>query len=174
MKAPLPRTSAEITEIYRRNADTVYRVCYMFLKNAPDTEDAVQSVFVKLIQSGPRFADHQHEKAWLIVTAQNHCKNTLKYWWRRRRVSLEQIPEAAAVMELPSRELLESLLALPDKYKVALYLFYYEGYSSKEIALYLGLKDSTVRTHLSNGRKRLKFKLTGGGCDKTGAVEQQL
>ncbi|MEK5254047.1 sigma-70 family RNA polymerase sigma factor [Paenibacillus sp. FSL F4-0125] len=172
MKEPLPRTNEEITGIYQRHFETIYRVSYMFLKNVSDTEDAVQSVFMKLIQSAPAFANDEHEKAWLIVTAQNHCKNILKYWWKRKRSSLEQVSESSALLEQTSDETLESLLALPNKYKIVLYLFYYEGYSSKEIALLLGLKDSTLRSQLRNGRKRLRLNLIGGQCHEDRTIEQ--
>lgn len=172
MKVPIRRTNEEITEIYRRHVDTVYRVCYMFLKNVPDTEDAVQSVFLKLIRSGPRFADGEHEKAWLIVTAQNHCKNALKYWWKRKRSDFSRISEGFFVQKPPTGEVLEMLLALPDKYKIVLYLFYYEGYSSKEISSLIGIKDSTVRARLRIGRKHLQFKLTGGHSHEDRAIER--
>ncbi|MFF2480974.1 RNA polymerase sigma factor [Paenibacillus sp. NPDC058071] len=125
MKVPIRRTNDEITEMYRRHMETVFRVCYMFLKNVPDTEDAVQSVFLKLIRSGPTFADEEHEKAWLIVTAQNHCKNALKYWWKRNRSAFSRISERIFEQKPPTGEVLEQLLALPEKYKMVLYLFYY-------------------------------------------------
>ncbi|CAG7643858.1 RNA polymerase sigma factor [Paenibacillus allorhizosphaerae] len=172
MKVPLQRTNEEIADIYRRQVDTVYRVCYMFLKNVPDTEDAVQSVFLKLIRSGPRFKDGEHEKAWLIVTAQNHCKNALKYWWKRKRAAFSRIFEGFYVQKPPSGEILELLLALPDKYKIVLYLFYYEGYSSKEISSLIGIKDSTVRARLRIGRNHLQINLTGGHTYEDSAVEK--
>lgn len=171
MKVPIRRTNEEITEIYCRHIDTVYRVCYMFLKNGPDTEDAVQSVFLKLIRSGPEFADVEHEKAWLIVTSQNHCKNALKYWWKRKRSAWSRISEAFFVQKPPSREVLEMLLALPDKYKTVLYLFYYEGYSSKEISRLIGIKDTTVRARLRIGRQHLQLNLSGGQPHEGRAIE---
>ncbi|XID91461.1 RNA polymerase sigma factor [Paenibacillaceae bacterium WGS1546] len=172
MKVSIRRTNEEMTEIYRRHIDTVYRVCRMFLKNVPDTEDAVQSVFLKLIRSGPKFTDVEHEKAWLIVTAQNHCKNALKYWWTRKRSVGSRISEGFLVQKPPSGEVLEMLLALPEKYKIVLYLFYYEGYSSKEISNLLGIKDSTVRARLRNGRKHLQLNLTGGHRHEGRAIER--
>lgn len=171
MKGTVQRTKDETTAVYRRHVDMVYRVCYMFLKNAPDTEDAVQSVFLKLIQSGPSFADQEHEKAWFIVTAQNLCKNTLKYWWRRKRSPYSGIAEQANAEKAPSGEILDMLLALPDKYKVTLYLFYYEGYSSREIAKLTSTKESTVRARLRNGRSLLERNLTGGDPHEENASE---
>jgi len=171
MKVPIQRTNEEITKIYNSHVDTVYRVCYMFLKNVPDTEDAVQSVFLKLIRSGPNFADAEHEKAWLIITAQNHCKNALKYWWKRKRAAFSRISEGFFVQKSPSGDVLEMLLALPDKYKIVLYLFYYEGYSSKEISNLIGIKDGTVRARLRTGRKQLQLNFTGGLPHEDRAIE---
>lgn len=80
--------------------------------------------------------------------------------------------EAPIVQKLPSEEVLEMLLALPDKYKIILYLFYYEGYSSKEIVNLIGIKDGTVRARLSSGRKQLQLNLTGGHSNENTTVER--
>ena len=74
----LQLTGKEITEIYNRQVDTVYRICYSFMKNISDTEDMVQETFLRLIRTGVLFQSEEHEKAWLIVTASNLCKDTLK------------------------------------------------------------------------------------------------
>ncbi|GGA04985.1 hypothetical protein GCM10008018_58650 [Paenibacillus marchantiophytorum] len=71
----LLRTDKELAELYQRHVDQVYRLCYIYLKNPVDAEDAVQSVFLKLIKSRMVFNDHEHEKAWLIVTTRNYCKD---------------------------------------------------------------------------------------------------
>lgn len=77
MKSSL-RTDEEIEKIYNRHVDTVYRVCFSFMKNEADTEDLVQETFLKLIMSGKSFTSQEHEKAWLIVAASNACKDALK------------------------------------------------------------------------------------------------
>ena len=74
----LLRTEKEIIQIYNRHVDTVYRVCYSFMKNRPETEDMVQETFLRLLSSQKSFENERHEKAWLIVTASNVCKDTLK------------------------------------------------------------------------------------------------
>lgn len=161
----LLRTDKELTDLYERHVATVYRLCYTLLRSVPDAEDAVQSVFVKLMESGLRFENPAHERAWLITTAKNHCLDQLRHWWRRKRVDLESVPEAAEPDRAEGRELLEKLLALPAKYKLVLYLFYYEGYSSAEIAQLLGTNDNTVRTRLRTGRRKLKISLEGEQYD---------
>ena len=83
------RSQEEVDSLYRRHVDMVYQICLVLMKNVPDTEDAVQTVFRKVIEYDKPFRDHEHERAWLIVTARNECENQLKPWWRTRRESEE-------------------------------------------------------------------------------------
>ena len=76
----LLRTDEEIMGIYNRHVDTVYRVCFSYMKNKSETEDMVQETFLRLITSKKTFDNERHEKAWLIVTASNLCKDSLKKW----------------------------------------------------------------------------------------------
>lgn len=156
----LLRTDKEITEIYNRHVNTVYRVCYSFMKNTADTEDMVQESFLRLLSSGVGFVSEEHEKAWLIVTASNLCKDTLKKWWRRT----EDIDDPAlGLQQSPFEvdEVLDAILKLPADQKCAVYMYYYEGYSTAEIASYLHCPRATVRSRLSRARKTLKHKLGG-------------
>jgi len=149
----------EIRAIYARQVDTVYRVCYTYMGNATDTEDAVQDVFLKLIRSGQRFNDQEHEKAWLIRVAANHCKDLLKAA-SRKNSPLDAAPEPVApVEELDTT--LEVVNSLEPKYREVIYLYYYEGYSSAEIARMLGQPASTVRNNLHDARLILRSKLGG-------------
>ncbi|PWW02432.1 RNA polymerase sigma-70 factor (ECF subfamily) [Paenibacillus cellulosilyticus] len=150
----------EWEEIYRRYVNTVYRLCFMYLRNVEDTEDAVQSIFFKLISREKSFSDYEHVKSWLIVATRNHCKDILKSWWRSRRVRLETLPELKfRVAVETTSNVLDNLLLLPEKYKTVLYLYYYEDFNVREIATMLGRKESTIQTHLATGRKRLKLNL---------------
>lgn len=157
----LLRTSKEFEELYQQNVDMVYRLCYMYLKNSADTEDAVQSVFFKFLKQGKDFNDEEHKKAWLIVTAKNYCKDMLKSWWKSRRVDIDSLPEIPYWNKEEADDVLVKLLSLPPKYKTVLYLYYYEGYSVKEISQMLSRNESTIRTQLSKGRERLKVDLGG-------------
>jgi RNA polymerase sigma-70 factor (ECF subfamily) len=158
----LSRTDKEFTELYQRHVDMVYRLCYMYLKNPADAEDAVSTVFLKLLKFPKDFQDHEHEKAWLICTARNTCKDTLKYWWRARRVDLDDSPEVPTWDNHDQAgNVLSALLSLPEKYKTVMYLYYYEGYSIKEISDMLERKESTLQTQLAKGRQLLKTDLEG-------------
>lgn len=158
----LVRTNKEITEVYERNVDTVYRVCFLFFHgNRADTEDAVQTTFLRLAQEPKPFRDAEHEKAWLIVTAGNICRDMLSSGWRRRVVMDEQLIErSTAPFEMD--ETLQSVMALPDNDKTAIYLFYYEGYSAKEIAGYMGKSVASVWGYLHSGRSLLRTMLKEG------------
>lgn len=153
----LPYTNEEITNIYHRNIDTVYRVSLMFLKDVSDAEDAVQDIFIKLIRGKYRFETDEHEKAWLIVATQNHCKNILKNWWRKKRTDINKIPQPSYMENFTVDNIWQEVVKLPNKYKIVIYLYYYEGYATKEISDILGVKDSTIRSRLSRARKRLKI-----------------
>lgn len=154
-------------DIYKRNVEMIYRICFMYLKNSADTEDAVQSIFLKLWMSNTSFADPEHEKAWLIVTTRNYSKDLLKSWWRTRKVELTRLPEAVWRDNdgNRSREVLDQLLLLPEKYKIVLYLYYFEEYSVREIANMLTRKESTIQSQLAKGRTLMKLSL-GGHYDK--------
>lgn len=143
----------DIIKIYTKYVDMVYRICFMYMKNKADAEDATQNTFIKLIQKKPEFENEEHEKAWLIVTATNLCKNYFKHWWRKNiDISLLEEPKE----EILEDRTLKILLKLPKKWKKILYLYYYEGYKTEEIARMLHIKPATIRSQLQRGRMILK------------------
>lgn len=150
----------DIAALFRRHSKTVYRLSYSYLGNAADAEDATQNVFMKLLDKPRRFNDDEHEKAWLIVCAQNHCRDVLKSAHRKRTAELtDDLPDSHA--SAGEDETLAAVLALPAKYKTCVYLHYYEGYRTAEIALITGTPPSTVRSHLSEARALLRTMLGG-------------
>lgn len=150
------QTGNRIEAIYERQYQTVYRVCYAYMKNRMDTEDAVQETFFRLIRRQPVFASAEHEKAWLIRTASNICKDACK---RRRHDALDDHPELESTETVGTGDLMQAVLSLPDKYKTVIYLYYYEGYNSTEIAEMLRKPKSTVRNCLRDARRILKERL---------------
>lgn len=155
----LQKEKTKFVEVYNRQVDTVYRVCYSFMKNRADTEDMVQETFLRLLSAKKKFENDRHEKAWLIVTASNLCKDTLRKWWRKH----ESIDDFLDIAEEPKQEdsVLEMILSLPDDYKDAVYLYYYEGYTTADIAHYLGCPESTVRSRLMRARNKLQTMMGG-------------
>ena len=150
----------EFIEVYSRQVDTVYRVCYSFMKNKADTEDLVQETFLKLLSTKKEFENERHERAWLIVTASNLCKDSLKKWWRKH----ENIDDFLDIAAQPRQEdgILEIILQLPNDYKDAVYMYYYEGYTTVEIARHLRCPEATVRSRLSRARSKLQSMMGGG------------
>lgn len=147
-------SSESIRELYERNFDTLYRVCYMYMKNIQDTEDAVHNAFLKAIETRKQFESENHEKAWLIRVASNICKNMLMAACRKNEPLNDNIPDSNISNE--AKELLSELSKLPDKLKIPVYLFYYDGYSSEEIGQMLHISSSAVRTRLQKAREQLR------------------
>jgi len=155
-------TTEEVASLYRRHAGIVYQISLMLLKNAADAEDAVQTVFCRAMERKEPFAGPDHERAWLIVTARNECKNQLRRWWRTKRAGAEALD--SLTWEQPEDGTLwELILTLPEHEKMALYLHYYQGYSAGETAELMGKNPSTVRTWLLRARRKLKDLLEEDG-----------
>lgn len=143
-------------------ADTVRRICMVHLKNYADTEDIFQTVFLKYVLRSGAFENEEHERAWIIRVTVNACRDLLKSFFRSRTVPLDQLVEKPGDIPEEHSEILEAVLALPEKYKDAVYLHYYEGYTAEEIGKILGKKTNTVYTLLTRARGILKKELEGG------------
>lgn len=156
----------EIEAIYRRQFKLVYQICLVLMKNVSDAEDAAQTVFRRVMERGEPFRDPEHERAWLIVTARNECRDQLKHWWRRCREDASALD--ALVCEEPRDGLVwEQVAALPEKHRLVLFLHYYQGYATDEIAGLLRENPSTVRSRLVQARKKLKLRLEAEGYGTT-------
>ena len=149
------RSTQEVEAIYRRHIKMVYQICLMLMKNVPDAEAAAQTVFRKVMEHPEPFRDPEHEKAWLIVTARNECRNQLKHWWRTRRESEETL-EKLTWEQPEDGELWDAVLTLPRHQRMTLYLCCYQGYTAREAAEIMGKNPSTVRTWLAQARKKLR------------------
>lgn len=159
------RSDQEMGRVIERYADTVRRLCMVHLKSYADTEDIFQNVFLKYALCETMFETAAHEKAWLIRVTINECKDLLRSFFRSRTVPIDELPELSADAGEDHREVLEAVLALPVKYREAVYLHYYEGYTAPEIAKLLGKNVNTVYTMLTRAREMLKSALGGEGCD---------
>ena len=151
---------AEAERLVYTYSDLILRLSYTYLKSTHDAEDICQTVFLKLLTSGQTFASPAHEKAWIIRTTANACKDALRSTFRRRTVALEAAASTAAPAA-PDSAVLEAVMALPENYREAVYLHYFEGYSVREIAGLLGRSEAAVTAHLSRGRHKLRTTLGG-------------
>jgi RNA polymerase sigma-70 factor (ECF subfamily) len=139
-----------------KHENRLYRTALAITRNISDAEDVVQEVFLRVYEKAPEFESEEHAKAWLIRVAINLCNSRLRSPWRKRT---EPLLDSYPATEPEQHELLEQILALPPKYRTVIHLFYYEGYSIKDISGLTGQKESTVRSHLTRARQKLKSVL---------------
>lgn len=144
-------------EILDTYGNSILRYAYSYLRNMSDAEDVLQDTLVQFLKAMPVFENPQHEKAWLLRVAGNLSKNRLAY------NSLRRTDELSEQLAADSREDLsfvwDAVGLLPEHYREVVHLFYYEGYSTKQIARMLQKKEATVRSDLRRGREKLKAVL---------------
>lgn len=148
--------AGRLSELFTLYGDDVYRFAYSFTHHAADAEDVCQSVFCRLAE-GRTELEPGKEKAWLLACTANACKNRFRFLKRWASLPLEA---AADIPDGNSREVLEAVLSLPEKYRAPMHLYYYEGYSQGEIADILGLRLTAVQTRMQRARAMLKEVLS--------------
>lgn len=153
------REKEEKREIVEKYFDMIYKLALSQTKNREHAEDVVQEVFLKYLKCEKDFESDEHIKAWLIRVAINCSRNVFSNSWTKKTVPLSE--EIVFNTEEKS-DVYYAALELPPKYKAVIHLFYYEDLSVAQIAKYLGLKESTVKSQLSRGREMLREKLKGG------------
>lgn len=139
--------------------DSILRLAYSYLHNTSDSEDILQDTLIRYLKTAPVFETAAHEKAWLLRVAANLSKNRIAY---NRLRSADELDEKLAAEEREDLSFVwEAVKALPDRQREAVHLFYYEGYTTAQIAEILERKESTVRSDLRRGRTKLKDILKG-------------
>lgn len=142
----------DVIALFHRYKDPVYRLALSFTGSAADAEDVTQTVFLKYLETQPEL-EVGKEKAWLLQVTANQCRDL---WRRLRRRATVPLDEAQAVRKLKPTD------------RAVIYLFYYEGYSTGEIAGMLRVSQSTVTSRLHRARKKLKEQLEQEGYHETG------
>ena len=153
-------TQEEFARAARTYGDTVYRVAYHALGSPQDAEDVTQTVLLKLFECKKNFESDEHMKHWILRVAVNESRRVLRSAWRRTSVPLEEWHDTAAPEDPEKAEVLEAVMALEPKYRLAVYLYYYEGLSVAETAAAMRANVSTVQTWLLRARARLRKELT--------------
>ena len=144
-------------QVYRTYGPSLYRFCLLQMKDPADAEDVLQEVFCKRLYRAPEFPSPEQERRWLFRVAANCAGDLFRSAWRRRSRPLEEAEHVAAPGEdEEAGEVLRAVLSLPEHYRAAIHLFYYEGYSTAQIANILGKNEITVRSWLRRGRGKLK------------------
>ena len=145
-------------QLVRLYGGMIYRLAYAQTRSRHDADDIFQEVFLRVVRRRPTFESEAHEKAWLIRVTLHCLKSHWRMAWRRHDAPLDdRIPFPAP----EDSALDEALRRLAPKYRAAVHLFYYEGYSAEEIARMSGEKPSTVRTRLTRARAQLRELLKG-------------
>lgn len=153
-RAAINQRAEEILNTY---GNSILRYAYTYLHNMSDAEEVLQDTLVQFLKTAPVFESREHEKAWLLRVAGNLSKNRLAYNSLRRTDELND--ELVAENREDLSFVWDAVKLLPENYREAIHLFYYEGYSTKQIAKLLGKKEATVRSDLRRGRERLKAVL---------------
>lgn len=148
----------EYERIVNTYGDVIYRVVYCYCKNKFDSEDILQNTFLKLYLSEQTFESDEHIKNWLYKVAINNAINVRKSMWHK----YNEIPTDYPMRTEEESGIYEAVMKLPDKYRIVIVLYYYVGYSVKEIAKIINRKESTIQTQLQRGREKLEYVLTEG------------
>ena len=150
--------SNRLEELVSKHENTLFRAALAILGDVHGAEDAVQETFLRYLEKRPELRDENHERAWLLKVTANLCKSALR---RRQRHPAVELLDVYPAPDGDTGELVEAILELPANQRAAVHLFYYEGYSTGEIAAILGQRPGTVRSHLSRAREALRQKLKG-------------
>lgn len=153
-------------EICTKYGDRLYAAAFNILRQRQDAEDAVQEALLRLYRTDKEFESEEHMKAWLIRVTINVAKSTYTSFWHKNRVTYEEYMDDLSFDSDSDRDLMETVLSLPAKYRIIVHLYYYEGYKTREIAELLQLSENTVKTRLVKSRKILKAKLEGWEDDE--------
>lgn len=144
-------------EIFNLTKDDIYRLIYSYTKNKIDIDDIFQNTYIKLYKH-PKILekDSLEIKKWLIKVAINECKTIWLSSWKKKIVPITELEENTYGTTINTDETLNEVFKLPGKYRIVIYLYYYEGYKIKEIAKILNMSETNIQTILQRGRIQLK------------------
>lgn len=143
-----------IEYLFFRYKDDVYRLALSYTRSTQEAEDVCQTVFLKLMEQ--KSITPGKEKAWLMQVTANQCRNLLRSAWWKKTTDLDE------TLTIPSpqyQEVFLTVMGLPPKYRVVIYLRYFEEYTTKEIAQLLRISQTAVTTRLNRARQMLKNEL---------------
>lgn len=145
----------DIEELFQKYKDDVYRLALSYTRSTQEAEDVCQTAFLKLMEQ--KTLAPGKEKAWLMQVTANECRNLLRSSWWKKTTDLD---ETLTIPAPQCREVFQTVMGLPPKYRVVIYLHYFEEYTTKEIAQLLHISQTAVTTRLNRARQMLKKELT--------------
>lgn len=150
-KADTNAAAARLLDLY---GNSILRMAYSYLHNMDDAEEILQDTLIKHLQNAPVFENDLHEKAWLLRVAANLSKNRIDY---NRIRNTDELNESLVSDEREDLSFVwDAVKELPVRYRETIHLFYYEEYSTAQIARILNRKESSIRSDLRRGREKLK------------------
>ena len=149
----------EAERLVEAYGDAVYRLAYARTGSREDAEDVTQETFLRLVRAQPKLRDEEHCRAWLLRVAMNCAADLHRSAWRKRTRPLEEAERLSAPEEEAENGVAEAVLALPERYRAVVHLYYYEELSVAEIAAILGKREGTVNTRLCRARAMLRTAL---------------
>lgn len=154
-------TNDQIEKWFEQYSDMAYRIAISYGNDIQMAEDIVQEVFLRVLKTRPHFQSREHEKAWFVRVTVNCCKRMLSSAWLKRIRPLEDTGKEITTIfcHEEEQELYETLAKLPAKYRIVLYLRYYEEYQVKEIAAILHILPNTVSARLTRAKKMMKQEI---------------
>ena len=162
-----PEVNARAEKLLDAYGDLLLRYAYSYLHNMADAEEVLQDTLVQFLKTAPVFLNKAHEKAWLLRVAANLSKNRLAYNRVRRADDVDELSETLVGQQREDLSFVwDAVKQLPVKYRDAVHLFYYEGYSTAQIASIVGRPEVTVRSDLRRARIKLKDMLGEGRGDE--------
>ena len=160
---------ARMETMIRQWGTSVLRTCFVMLSDVQQAEDAMQDTFFKAWRNLDQFEKRNgaSEKTWLMHIALNVCRDYRRSRWFKHvdmSKALEDVPQHVDVALPEDRELLMDILALPEKYRQPILLYYYQELTLEETADALNTSKSTIHNRLRKAEEMLKISLTGGDC----------
>ena len=165
----VPGTAPDFTRLVKQYQAAVLRVCYLYLCDRSQAEDAVQETFLKVYRNLDSFRGESSEKTWILKIAMRTCYDMNHSGWSRffnRRVTPEMLPEASVPFTERDDALTQAVMRLPEKLRRVIILYYYQGLSVREIAETLGITQPSVSSRMKRGREKLKAALEGREIDE--------
>ncbi len=160
------QTNENVSELMGKYADSVLRMCYLYLKDYHLAEDVTQKTFIRVMKHYDKFRKESSEKTWIMQIAINLCKNQLKSWWYKRQ-NFDNVHELIYDADynglMDRQEVFDEISKLTPKYKEVILLYYYQEMSIAEISKVLKLKESAVKVRLFRAREQLKLNFKEDG-----------
>jgi len=143
-------------QLYKKTARGVYAFLYTYLHNRADTEDAMQTVYLKVRKSAGHFKAGTNGRAWLLQVAKNHALSEIKKSGRESSSEiLEKIPVHQS--DFCVTDAMQRVLTEEEQRIVALHVLW--GYKHREIAKQLNVPLGTVTSKYKRSVEKLRHAL---------------